>query len=125
MVDYAGIGGLFVGIAALIGVIWNVYKGERNKKDLEGLEKIVKPMTRVLKQFRDEVTALRDFTSKLVSQQKPTPHASGSQDMGLELRRKELEVRRQELEWKKLAGAAKALGWFLDRVEEDEEWEDE
>lgn len=116
MVDYTGIGSLLVGISALIGVIWSIISTSRNKKDLDNLKDVVEPMYGLLKELKHQ--------GRLAP---ASPPASPPASLGVDqrLKRQELDLKREELEWKKLEGAAKAFGWILDRMAEDEEYDEE
>ena len=82
-------------------------------------------MTTILSQFREDVRTMRETTSIHREQLDVQPPADIHEDASLNLRRQELDLHQQQLQWRKMEGAAKALGWLLDRVEEDEEWEEE
>ena len=122
MVDYAGIGGLISGIAALITAIVVVLS---YRKSLKSLQEVVKPTIIILNQVRKDLDAVSKATEETARSLQLSPGRGVRPDFSIdqELRKRKLDLKQQALQWRQLEGAAKALGWLLERTEEEDDEE--
>ena len=122
MVDLAGIGGLIAGIAALITAIVAALSYRRS---LKSLQEVVKPTIIILNQVRKDLDAVSKTTEKTARLVRSSPSLDARADRSIdqELRKRDLDLKQQALQWRQLEGAAKALGWLLERTEEENDEE--
>ncbi len=123
MVSISEIGVLLGGIAALIGVLWTVFTGLRNSKDLKHLEKVVQPLYKEIRGQRSDNLEVRERQLDILGQQKKQGSSllDRRRSADQELKRQELELRERELQWRQAEGAVKALGWFARYLQEDDD----
>lgn len=123
MVSISEIGVLLGGIAALVGVVWTVFAGLRNSKDLKHLEKVVQPLYEEIKGQRSDSLDMGKRQLGILGQQRKQELSlldrQSSADQ--ELMRQDLELRARELQWRQARDAAKGLGWILQYLQEDDD----
>lgn len=101
-----------IGLLAIVVAIVSLLEGRKRTKLLETMIKTL-PYTS------------RKKRTKTASSKKSNSGLASSQTRSDDIKRMKIELEKEKLQWQKNKDIAKGIGWIIDRLNSDEEYEDE